>query len=227
MAASIQITLHCIATNFQDGDVKKIAKWSDLIQLYNLEKDHTVKLSKLSDVAIFPKPVERQKVSMCLQVFCDETINALKPHPGVVNGDDTISYVNKFVKFWKIMNVKGLLADIRFRGPGRAVTSSHDDCRLNYLLEIVNMAEGMMTEKQGKRQQQLTKDTARALSHTCRSIVDLTKYLLSSTHSYVILSQFSTDLLEKSFGKLRQGSGGTYFITVQQVLEKVKIQRAK
>ena len=29
------------------------------------------------------------------------------------------------------------------------------------------------------------------------------------------------------FGKLRQGSGGTYFINVQQVLEKVKIQRAQ
>ena len=134
---------------------------------YNLEKDHTVKLSKLSDVAIFPKPVERQKVSICLQVFCDEIINALKTHPGVVNGDDTISFLNKFVKFWKIMNVKGLLADIRFRDPDRAVISSHDDCRLNDLLEIANMAEGMMTEKQGKRQQQLTKDTARALSHTC------------------------------------------------------------
>ena len=39
--------------------------------------------------------------------------------------------------------------------------------QLNYLLEIANMAKGMMTEKQGKRQQQLTKDTARALSHTC------------------------------------------------------------
>ena len=33
--------------------------------------------------------------------------------------------------------------------------------------------------------------------------------------------------LEKMFGKLRQGSGGTYFINVQQVIEKVKIQRAK
>ena len=90
-----------------------------------------------------------------------------------------------------------MLADIRFRDPDRAVKSSHDDYRLNYLLEIANMAEGMMTEKQRKRQQQFTKDTARALSHTCRDIVDLTKYLLSSTHSYVILSQFSTDLLEK------------------------------
>ena len=29
------------------------------------------------------------------------------------------------------------------------------------------------------------------------------------------------------FGKLRQGSGGTYFINVQQVIEKIKMQRVK
>ena len=32
--------------------------------------------------------------------------------------------------------------------------------------------------------------------------------------------------LKKTFGKLRQGSGGTYFITVQSVVEKIRIQRA-
>ena len=33
--------------------------------------------------------------------------------------------------------------------------------------------------------------------------------------------------LEKKFGKLRQGCGGTYFITVQQMLEKVGISKRK
>ena len=33
--------------------------------------------------------------------------------------------------------------------------------------------------------------------------------------------------LEKQFGKLRQGCGGTYFITVQQMLEKVGIAKTK
>ena len=36
-----------------------------------------------------------------------------------------------------------------------------------------------------------------------------------------------TDYLEKMFGKLREGSGGTYFITVQQVSENVSIYKAK
>ena len=37
--------------------------------------------------------------------------------------------------------------------------------------------------------------------------------VLSGGNEYVILGWFSTDPLEKAFGKLREGSGGTYFIT--------------
>ena len=43
----------------------------------------------------------------------------------------------------------------------------------------------------------------------------------------MLLGQFSTDPLEKEFSKLRQGSGGTYFINVQQIVEKTRINRAK
>ena len=39
-----------------------------------------------------------------------------------------------------------------------------------------------------------------------------------------LLRQFSTDPLEKEFGKLCQGSGGTYFINVRQCIEKVHIK---
>ena len=37
----------------------------------------------------------------------------------------------------------------------------------------------------------------------------------------------SSDPLEKMFGKLRQGSGGTYFVNVQQVLQKVTKRKTK
>ena len=45
--------------------------------------------------------------------------------------------------------------------------------------------------------------------------------MLSRCNEYVMLGWFSTDPLEKAFGKLRQGSGGTYFITAQAIIEKV------
>ena len=43
----------------------------------------------------------------------------------------------------------------------------------------------------------------------------------------MLLGQFSTDLLEKEFSKLRQGSGGTYFINVHQIEEKTRMNRSK
>ena len=185
------------------------------------------KLSKLNDVAVAPKPIERQNVSTCLKVFCDETVAALKSNGELNHVDGTQSFISKFVRFFKIMNVKGLGEDIRLRDPDRKVISTPDDERLSFLLELADMVDEMRPEKQGQRKNQLTIDTARAFSHTCRGTVDMTKHLLSTTHNYVCLGQFSSDPIEKMFGKLRQGSGGTYFINVQQVLQKVTIKKAK
>ena len=66
-----------------------------------------IKLSKLSDISVYPKPIECRKVSTCLQVFCNETISALKTHPRLVDLDvnDTADFLNTFVDFWKKVNV--------------------------------------------------------------------------------------------------------------------------
>ncbi|XP_066912747.1 uncharacterized protein [Clytia hemisphaerica] len=66
----------------------------------------------------------------------------------------------------------------------------------------------------------LTKDTSNALHHTLNG-------LMSPHQKYVMIGEFCSDPLEKEFGKLRQGSGGTYFITAQQVLEKLDIKKTK
>ena len=55
----------------------------------------------------------------------------------------------------------------------------------------------------------------------------MSKYLLDTTHQYVLLGNFTTDPIEKLFGKLRQGLGGTCFTSIQQVLEKVTIYHTK
>ena len=57
--------------------------------------------------------------------------------------------------------------------------------------------------------------------------MELTSYLLSTSHEYVCLGVFSTDKLENGFSKLRQGSGGAYFITVQQIFENTNIQKTR
>ena len=89
-----------------------------------------------------------------------------------------------------------------FKDPQRAPIRTPDDPRINFRLEMADMADTMKSP--GKRYKKLTKDTATALAHTCRGFVDL----LSTTQDYVLLRIFTTDFLKKMFGKLRQGDKG-------------------
>ena len=139
--------------------------------------------------------------------------------------EGTANFIKIILKFWKIVNVKGEGADTRFRDDSRGVIRSSNDPRLLFLLDLADMADKMKNTG-GKRIRQLTEDTAESLSHLCHGFVELAKYLLDCGNAYVF-GWFTTDPLEKCFSKLRRGSGGTYFITAQSVIEKVRIQHAK
>ena len=89
------------------------------------------------------------------------------------------------------------------------------------------MFENMCKNSPGKRQKILTRDTGRVLVHTLTGLVDLCRTLLSRSHQYALIGHFTTDPLEKEFSKLRQGSGGTYFLSFQQIVEKLDISKTK
>ena len=57
--------------------------------------------------------------------------------------------------------------------------------------------------------------------------MELSEFLLSNGFSYVMVGEFTTDPLEKQFGKYRQGCGGAYMLTVRNVIEKHRIDRAR
>ncbi|XP_065650888.1 uncharacterized protein LOC136079096 [Hydra vulgaris] len=205
------------------------AKWSDLKCLFDFEKDQLIKLSRLNFVAIHPKLIERQNVSHCLIVFCDETIPALKTYSKVIhpcNINETIWFLEKVTKFWKIVSVKEIYGDTRFLDSRKRVISEELDLNLQYLLDFRDMAL-KMSGKQGCRIKSLTRDTGTSIWHTCYGLVEMCKYLLKNNFIYVMLGKFLTDYIEKAFSKFRQGSGGTYFITVQNVFEKLNIEKAK
>ena len=82
-----------------------------------------------------------------------------------------------------------------------------------------------MAGSQGNHKKRLPQNPATAIHHTCNGIVSLCQHLLATSHKYVLLGQFSTDPFKKEFGKLRQGSGGTDFINVQQCIEKLHIKQ--
>ena len=214
-----------------DGETKT-AKWADLKKLHHLESSRLVKLSKLTEVSVAPKPIERQKVSTVLEVFHEKTIAALKEHDEIENADGAVDFLELILEFWNIVNVKSPYADIVLLDPLRAAINSPDDANLQKLLKISAIVEKMgkkNTEgKSGKREKELSKDTANAFSNTCRGLVELSNFLIThKNYQYVLLGKFTSDHLEKEFGKLRQGSGGTYFITVQQALEKIAISKTR
>ncbi|GFO33315.1 transposable element p transposase [Plakobranchus ocellatus] len=140
--------------------------------------------------------------------------------------EDTAIFINKVLTWWKILNVKSQYMDVRKNDHLQAAIGDPNDERLETILNFGNMAL-QMARKQGKRQKQLTRDTAQAIFHTCNGLISLCRHLLSTSHQYVLLGQFSTDPLEKEFSKLHQGSGGTYFVNVQQIVEKTNINKAK
>jgi len=213
-----------------DGKTR-LANWHHLISLYKAESlsyGGCLHLSKLNESAVMPKHTEKQSVPRCLRVFCDETATALVTHPSTkdIKGvTDTSFFIKLVVKFWKIVNVKRKGNDIRNNDILKSVIRSADDPRLDFLISFGSMCLAMKS-KPKERVKQLTRDTALAAYQTSHGMVDLTRHLLNSSHEYVTLGEYSTDKLEKAFSKLRQGSGGTYFITVQQILEKVNIKRA-
>ena len=65
--------------------VTQVAKWNDLHEWKEAERTSLLKLSKLNDVAVSPKPIECQSVSICPRIFCEKTIAALEFYPKINN----------------------------------------------------------------------------------------------------------------------------------------------
>ena len=73
----------------------------------------------------------------------------------------------------------------------------------------------------------LTGDTSNALHVTLLGMVDLIKTLLQHGHKYVLPGKIQSDRVEGEFGIYRQNSGGNYFISVDQVISSLNLERIK
>ena len=86
--------------------------------------------------------------------------------------------------------------------PNRAAIFSSGDFNLQKLLELGSLAK-QMCSSQKVRCKSFKKDTSKSLYNTCNGLVECLSFFLSSNHKYVLLGTFTTDPLEKQFGKLR------------------------
>ena len=92
-------------------------------------------MSKLSETAVYPKPIERQRVSTCLQIFCEETATALKLYgkQHCIDVTGTVTFIRKVLKWWTIIDVKNKGMNLRKRQPFQALISHPDDPRLQFI----------------------------------------------------------------------------------------------
>ena len=104
-----------------------------------------------------------------------------------------------------------------------------DDPRLNYLQSIANSFKEMDTANTGysQRIKCLTSDTSKALFITLSGIAELISLLLNKGARYIIPGEFQSDRLVGEFGIYRQQSGGNYYISIDQVLSSLHLQRLK
>ena len=115
--------------------VVRTAKWQVIRDLHELESSSLVKMSCLTDVAVNPKPIERQRVETYLKVFCNKTAQALLHRLKMKQTQkvaDTYLFIEIVLKWWKIFNVKQKGLEIRNRESLQAVVSSVDDERLTF-----------------------------------------------------------------------------------------------
>ena len=85
----------------------------------------------------------------------------------------------------------------RFNNDRQAAIRNQNDERLKVILDFGEMALHM-TNSQGKRIKQLTRDTRHSINHICKGIVELIITLLRETHKYVMLEKFTTHLKKNS-----------------------------
>ena len=189
------------------------ACWNDLVSLHKDEKATMMQASKLTDSALNPSNLQKQKVSLALQVFCEETSAALKTSTRSTESyKNTAKWIDLVVQLWKVLNCKSKFHAKRHRDPDRAVIDSLNDHPKAVLNKFIEIARAMTPAKRStKRFKSLTWDTGDAVQWTLSCLLDLSHFLLTTEspvrHDYVPLGFFQQDDIEQHFGYFRMSAG--------------------
>ena len=106
---------------FTDSSADYIARWRDLKHLYEEDKLTPVRLTKLTNTAIFLKVLQCQSVPLVCQVFNGKTSAVLHTLMSKLTiNEGTVRFVTLVTKWFTILNVKDKLSVLRLRDEYRA-----------------------------------------------------------------------------------------------------------
>ena len=99
--------------------------WNDIHTLYDEDRKNTLRMTKLTHTAVFPKPLQRLSVPLVCQVLNDKTVAALKTFKDKLGiNDGTTIFVQLVTDWFDMLNVKNRFSGFHLR----------DDCRSPWTL---------------------------------------------------------------------------------------------
>ena len=97
-----------------------VARWRDIEALYNEDRKNTIRLTKITYTAVYPKPLQRQSVPFVCQIFHEKTVAALSTLKNQLDiSEGTMIFVKLITDWFHMMNVKDRYSGINMR----------DECR--------------------------------------------------------------------------------------------------
>ena len=207
-----------------------LACWDDIVNLYLEDKKTPLRMTKLTQISVSPKPLQRQSVPLVCNVFNEKTVAAFRAHKEKKTftfNEGTVLFVELISQWFKMMNVKDTVSCIKLRDDDRKPWSQN----CNPFLKLGKICDVISSCRWGGvrgRQQKLTANTADAFVITTRTVVAASKHLLvNHGFQYVLPGKvWSDEILEKFFGKTRQRTAGNFYIDLNDVKASAKVQRA-
>ena len=99
-----------------DSKETKIASFAHIKEIYENEKNLTVKATNIDFTTIYPTNVDKQKVRLCMNVFNENVVVQLE-----MNGrTETARFVQLVSRMNKILNITTPDMERRLRDPDRA-----------------------------------------------------------------------------------------------------------
>ena len=142
-------------------------KWSDIVDLYQAEKDHIVRCTRFTHEACHPTGLQKNKVSLALQVFNEKVVSTLKMDGKI----DTANFVENIVHFWKVVNCSNPKESRLRHDSQNQPINSEQHPSIDFLESLVDSFSKMGSGKGKSRKKTLTSEIEAAITHTLRGIV--------------------------------------------------------
>jgi THAP domain/Transposase protein len=208
--------------SFDNFSQIKYAKFQDVKNVYIQEKDMVVKKAyKLNHKTIYPNNLERQKVYLADNICDYSTISSLKEF----GYHDTADFLEVIRHWWDIVNNTSVTKALIKKNKWCQPISREDDFQTDFLKKfILWLDEWKKLDNNGH----LTNDTCSALRHSTSVFLDIIDYSFQNfSISYILPGKFTTEKLEKRFGKYRLLGGSNYNISFDDAINAEKKIRLK